>query len=687
MTNYYINRELSWLKFNKRVLEQADAKEVPAFEQLRFISIFISNLDEFYMVRAGSLYDRSLLKEEMSDNKTGMTAHEQLERLYEETRPLYALKDATYKRVSDTLDSFGLIHAEMDELSTAQKKYLKQHFKREILPLLSPQIIDTMHPFPHLENKHLYVVAALKYEDKASYGIIPVSNVLRRVIFIPSENGSFTGTYLLVEDLILKYAGEIFKQHKIAARTIIRVTRNADITVEDNFSDDDIDYRDYVNVIIKRREKLTPVRFEASAKNKSKNGKLIKYMLSKLGLSDEQCFFTQAPIDMSYIGELERFILKNTQVDKSIFFAPLSQRKNSQLDSVQSITALALREDIFLSYPYDSMKHYLQLLEEAVNDENTLSIKITLYRLSSQSEIIRLLCRAADLGKEVTAVVELKARFDEANNIHWSRRLEEAGCRVIYGIDSLKVHSKITLITRRIDDKISYITHIATGNYNEKTARLYTDVGIITCEDSICKDAVDFFQNMTLGITQKKYKSLLVAPDSLKSGIIDEIRAEIEAGSTPDYEPYICMKMNSLTDKEVIDELVHASQCGVKIDLIIRGICCLQPGIPGITDHIRVISIVGRFLEHSRIFIFGKDAGKRVYIGSADLMTRNTSRRIEIITPIIDKRISERLYEMTKIMLKDNVKANLLCTNGEYEHLLRDSKPLDSQIYFFKHEV
>ncbi|MBQ4575779.1 MAG: polyphosphate kinase 1 [Clostridia bacterium] len=685
--NYYINRELSWLKFNKRVLEQADAKEVPAFEQLRFISIFISNLDEFFMVRAGSLYDRSLLKEEMPDNKTGMTAKEQLDRIYEEARPLYALKDAMYKKVSDVLDGYGLIHTEFDELSSAQKKHLKQYFKREILPLLSPQIIDTMHPFPHLENKRLYVVAALKYDDKSSYGIIPISNVLHRVIFVPGEDGTFTGTYLLVEELIQKYAGEIFKQHKIVTRTVIRVTRNADVTVEDNFSDDDIDYRDYVKVIIKRREKLTPVRFEVAAKNKNKSGKLVKYMLGKLGLSEDQCFYTQAPADMNYIGELENFISNNTHIDKSIFFSSLPQRATSQLEGVKSITELASREDIFLSYPYDSIKHYLRLLEEAVDDENTVSIKITLYRLSSNSEIIRLLCRAADLGKEVTAVVELKARFDEANNINWSRRLEEAGCRVIYGIDSLKVHSKITLITRRIDDKISLITHIATGNYNEKTARLYTDVGIITSEETICSDAVEFFQNMTLGITQKRYKSLLVAPDSLKSGIIDEIRAEIESGNDPDYEPYICMKMNSLTDKEVIDELVHASQCGVKIDLIIRGICCLQPGIPDVTDNIRVISIVGRYLEHSRIFIFGKDDNKRVYIGSADLMTRNTSRRIEIITPIFDKRIANRLYEMTRVMLQDNVKSNLLCSNGEYEHLLRDSKPLDSQIYFFKHEV
>lgn len=670
--SYFVNRELSWLKFNKRVLEEASAVTVPLFEKLQFISIFTSNLDEFFMVRAGSLYDRSLLENGMPDNKTGMTAGEQLEAIYSDARPLYAQRDKYYLDVTSQLKSAGICYVGVKDLDTVQQRYIKQYFRHDILPLVSPQIIDAKHPFPHLENKNMYIFAYLEKNDKKCYGLIPVSNTFKRLVFLESQTSI---SYMLVEDILLKYAKEIFKQYKVISRTVVRVTRNADIEVEDNFSDDDIDYRDYVKEIIKKREKLAPVRLETYSGSFAVNTKLHKRLREFIGLEQTRVFHSLAPIDMSYVGELEDKLVFTHGAKTPLLYKPMFPQQPKDISPTASITALAEKRDIFLSYPYYTMRTYLNLLKEAADDVNTVSIKITLYRLSRNSEVIRLLCEAAENGHEVTVLVELKARFDENNNINWSRRLEEAGCHVIYGLDGLKVHSKITLITRKNDDRIRYITHIATGNYNEKTAKLYTDVGVITSDPGICEDAVEFFKNMTLGISDGEYKHLLVAPSCLKNNIISLIRSE---------QNYICFKMNSMTDKEIIDELVAASGRGVKIDLIIRGICCLLPNIRGVTDNIRVISIVGRFLEHSRIFIFGNDDKRKVFIGSADLMTRNTSRRIEIIAPVLDASIADELYSMTRVMLSDNVKSSLLCSNGSYERAFTDEAPLDSQIYFYE---
>lgn len=674
--NNYINRELSWLKFNKRVLEQSQAASVPDFEQLKFISIFSSNFDEFFMVRAGSMLDRSLLPEDMPDNKTGMSSAEQLAAIYNDSRPLYRLRDVYFSNLRQKLASRGICHKKLADLTQPQARFVKQHFKRELFPTLSPQIIDTKHPFPHLENKRLYIFVSFK-NGKAGYGVIGIPAALPRIIFLPSENGNIS--YLLSEDIIMKYAGEIFKAYTIQSRVMVRVTRNADVEAEDNFSDDDIDYRDYIKVIIKKREKLAPIRLEVFYGPHRHSEKLVRYIREKLTLGERETYLSETPLDMSYVYALEAKTSAEFGQNTSMYYSQLVPQYRRDFNPLKSITEAAGEHDIFLSYPYYSMKPYLKLLEEAADDEDTLSIKITLYRMSNNSEVVNQLCRAAEKGKDVTAVVELKARFDENNNINWSNRLEEAGCHVIYGIDGLKIHSKITFITRRVGEEIKYIAHIGTGNYNEKTAKIYTDVGIITTDEGICEDAAAFFTNITLGIGGEKYKHLLVAPDSLKSGVLKLISDEAKK----EKNGYIRLKMNSMTDKEIIDALIDASHAGVKIDLIIRGICCLQTGVPGLTDNIRVYSIVGRFLEHSRIFIFGTGAQRKTYIGSADFMTRNTTRRIEILCPIFDEKIADELLEMTDAMLRDNVKRSMLCSNGEYEYIITDQKPFDSQLYFY----
>jgi len=673
--SYFINREISWLKFNKRVLEQAAAENVPLFERMRFLAIFANNLDEFFMVRAGSLHDRSLLPVEVIDNKTGMTAREQLDALYAAARPLYALKEEYFSRVREGLAENGIVQLDMQTLTEEEEEAVHRFFRHDILPLLSPQIIDAHHPFPHLENKRQYILASLTLGGRQSYGLIPVSDVIGRLVYVGCSSGSLR--YLLIEDILLKYVGEIFRQFDVGSSAALRITRNADVEVADNFSDEDVDYRDYMEVIIKKRERLAPVRLEAYSGHHQKNRKLVEYFMNRAGLGENECYYLNTPSDLSYVSSLDDKIRELGGFPTTLFYSPLSPRR---LPLEGEIEEVAEKRDVLLSYPFYSMKPYLDMLERAAKDDSVVSIKITLYRMANNSEVVRLLCLAAENGREVTVLVELKARFDESNNIGWSRRLEEAGCRVIYGMEGLKVHSKITLITRKRDEKISYIAHIATGNYNEKTARQYTDLGIITTDERICRDAVSFFANITMGVTSDEYESLFVAPLGLKKNIIAEIRRETEKGEGG----YICMKMNGLTDKEVIDELAAASQAGVTVDLIVRGICCLRPGIEGKTDNIRVISIVGRFLEHSRIFIFGKEeAARRTFIGSADLMTRNTSRRVEILTPVYDDGIARRLYEMTRIMLRDNVKGSRLCSNDSYEHVITGEAPLDSQIYFY----
>jgi polyphosphate kinase len=653
MKEYFANRELSFLNFNKRVLEESADKSVPLLERFKFISIFHSNLDEFYMIRVGSLYEKSLLKDEaLNDNKTGWTPEKQLKEIYKMTKGLYAEADKLFWNASALLGEKNIRYCKFNDLDPREKKWLKNYFKREIMPLLSPQIVDSKHPFPHLFNKQIYLILELAYNGKNSYGIISQNKNIDRVIQIPGDNGGFK--YILSEDIIYRYAKDLFKKHKLKAKFLIRITRNADIDLEESFSDyesndPNIDYRTYMNDILKKRGKLAPVRLEISDTNKTGINALKKYLCPKLNIHEEQAFITNAPLDLGFVFGLAGRV---ANLSDDLLYPPVNP--------VYPDFPAKIDGDIFLHYPKHTIKAYLELLKEAVYDPDTVSVKITLYRLSENSQIIDYLCSLAEAGKEITAVVELQARFDEENNINWSKRLEEAGCNVIYGIEGYKIHSKITLITKKSGKSgdIKYTTHLATGNYNEKTAKLYTDVGIITNDQSIGNDALKFFNSITTSDPTDDYSCLLVAPLHFKSEIVKFIREE---------KTIIKIKMNSLTDKDIIEELVKASQRGVRIELLIRGICCLLPGIAGKTDNIRVISVVGRFLEHSRIFIFGENG--RIYISSADLMTRNTSRRLEIAAPVYDKKIKKELDGIFDLYFKDNIKARELCSDGTYKKI------------------
>ncbi|MBE6688119.1 MAG: polyphosphate kinase 1 [Ruminococcaceae bacterium] len=678
MYNSFINRELSWLKFNQRVLKESLCPTNPTFEKIKFVSIFNSNLDEFFMIRVGSLHDRSLLSEIPVDNKTGLNALEQLEDIFSAVKPLYEEYDNCFEKVSEELKQNGIEYCDIPSLSKNEKEEIKKVFKKDIFPLLSPQIIDPTHPFPHLENKKIYIVADLLSGDKKSVGIIPLSNVIPRLFFLDTSKDRIK--YVLAENILEYFIKQIFKVYKVTSSAIIRVTRNADIAVADTFSDDDIDYRAYMKEILKKREKLAPVRLEIV-----KGGeKLEEYLRSKLSLSPAQCYTARAPLDMSYIWSLEDKLTESMKI--SLLHKPLSPQWPQEIRQKMSVINQVDERDFLLRYPYDSMKPYLNMLSEAAFDPQVVSIKITLYRLSSSSQVIQHLCDAAENGKEVTVLVELKARFDEANNIHWSKRLSDAGCRVIYGIEGYKVHSKITLVTRQTDDGIKYTVHIGTGNYNEKTARLYTDVGILTSREEIAEDAVRFFHDLTISNLNGRYKKLLVAPHSFKTKIISLIRAEADKARRG-RKGIIKLKLNSITDKEIMLELIAAAQAGVKIKMLVRGICCLCPGIENVTENIDIISIVGRYLEHSRIYVFGEKRSRKLYISSADFMTRNTSRRVEIAAPILDSDIADRLEEMLELQFSDNVKAHRLLSDKSYEKICapQDGEEINSQMEFYNH--
>ena len=674
LPKYYINRELSWLKFNERVLDEARCNETPLFERLRFISIFSSNLDEFFMIRVGSLYDQSILKDALVDNKSGMTAKQQLEAIYRNVRELYPQRDIVYAEVMKRLETFDIKKLSFNRMNTFEKKVVKEYFQNQILPLLSPQVIDVLHPFPHLENKRLYIVVKLDSNGQTHFGIIPLSDAINQVFVFP-ENGI---NFVLPEDLLLKYVEDVFKGYTIQSKSIIRVTRNADIITNDLIYDEDMDYRNFLREILKKRTRLSPVRLEIFGKGDKEIEGLLK---SKLNLSANQYFKTKSPINYQFFNQLIDRL--SPSMKERLLYKHLTPQKPFIIMNGKTMMEQIDNSDIFLSYPYESMRPFIDLLKEASEANDVISMKITLYRLGAQSQVVQYLCAAAENGKEVTVVLELRARFDEQNNINWSTRLEEAGCRVIYGLEDYKIHSKIMLITRRRFGSIKYITHIATGNYNENTAKLYTDIGILTANQEIGEDAVQFFNNLTIANIKGSYKHLLVAPSYLKKGIMDLINDEIFKAK--EGKPAkIVAKFNSLTDKGLIDALISASQAGVSILLIIRGVCCLQPGIEGFTDHIRVISIVGRFLEHSRIYSFGEGEDRKIYISSADLMTRNTERRVEIATPILSEYIAERISDMLNKMMKDNYKARELKSDGNYEYVKNDEPIFDSQLRFYE---
>ena len=673
MKNIYCNRELSWLKFNERVLEEAESKDVPLCERLTFASIFQTNLDEFFMVRVGSLQDQMLLHKEIRDNKTKKTAKEQIEAILEEVKRLGKRHGKAFENLLQELEAYGVRFVDFRHIDEGVSQRLERYFKTEIAPLISPTIISKRQPFPFLRNKDIYIVAVLETKSKKErLGIIPCSNnVFKRLIELPDH----PGTFMLSEEFILHYVPEVFKGYRIKAKSVIRITRNADIDA-DALYDEDLDYRDFMADLIKKRKKLTPVRIEFSREmNKNVVATLCKY----LEMDKTHVFLSAAPLDLSFVFEIQDRLRKNPE----LFYEKKVPQKSPMFQDGESILAQIRREDKLLSYPYESIRPFLHMLNEAAEDPEVISIKMTLYRLAKQSKVVEALVEAAENGKEVIVLVELRARFDEENNIEWSRRLEDAGCQVIYGLDGYKVHSKLCLITRKNDNHVEYFTQIGTGNYNEKTSRLYTDLSLMTSDPAIGLEASNVFQALLKGEVVEQSEKLLVAPKCLQNRVLEMIDEEIEHARHE--EPaYVGVKLNSLTDKKIIDKLAEASKAGVKIDLVIRGICCLLPGIPEKTENIRVISIVGRFLEHSRIYIFGTEERSKVYIASADFMTRNTVRRVEVAAPVEDVRLKECLLKDFRIMLNDNVQARKMNPDGNYTRIRNDKEPLSAQEYFYE---
>lgn len=679
MSKIYMNRELSWLKFNERVLEEAENPEVPLCERLTFASIYQSNLDEFFMVRVGSLYDQTLLDKKICENKTGMTSQEQIDAILKQTKLINKRKEAVYEELMARVAEQEIRILRFNELDEDGARYLEGYFKSEIAPLISPTVIGRRQPFPFLKNKEIYAVAVLGAKGKKDrLGIIPcTSNIFGRLIAVPG----MPGTYMLAEELILHFAPVVFKGYKIKSKSLLRITRNADIDA-DALYDEDLDYREFMAGLIKQRKKLAPIRLELS-RDMDKKG--IAVLCEYLELDENHVFMSSTPLDLSFVFQIQDLLRKNPE----LYFPKRTPQKSDQFQDGKSIIAQIKEEDKLLSYPYESIRPFLHLLTEAAEDPDVISIKMTLYRVAKQSKVVEALIEAAENGKEVVVLVELRARFDEENNIEWSRRLEDAGCQVIYGLDGYKVHSKLCLITRKNAGQVEYITQIGTGNYNEKTSRLYTDLSLMTSNVEIGLEASNVFQALSKGEVVEHTRHLLVAPKCLQNKVLDMLDEEI-AHARNGEEAYAGFKLNSLTDKKIIDKLIEASESGVKIDMIIRGICCLIPGVEGKTENIRIISIVGRFLEHSRIYIFGSKERRKYYIASADFMTRNTVRRVEVAAPVYNDKLKTKLQEMFDVMLSDNQKARKLEADGNYHRVSNDLTPVNAQEYFYAeayHEI
>lgn len=652
---YTQNRELSWLQFNARVLAEAEDENVPLLERFKFLAIFTSNLDEFFMIRVGSLCDMAAVDKGHTDSKSGLTAKEQLHLIYKAVEPLYARRDAAFSDVDSKLSAIGLRRLTMDSLAPDEQKYIKRYFKDIIAPVLSPQIVDSHHPFPHLEGKVLHIAALLSHKKTERLGLLPVPASLPPIVFLPET----PSRYILTEDILLAYADHVFEMYDILEKTVLCVTRNADIQVDDEtFGVEGGDFRKKMEKLLRQRRRMAVVRVEI---NRPISDHFKEHFRSRFEVNDAQIFLSRtAPLKLGYAFSLGEHLPEKKRAFLSD--APFTPQQPAMLSAGQSLLKAALQRDILLSYPYESMEPFLQMIREAANDPAVLAIRITIYRLASKAKLVEYLCAAAENGKDVTALIELRARFDEQNNIDWSERMEEAGCKIIYGFEDYKVHSKICLITRRERGAVRHITQVGTGNYNEKTAKQYTDVSLITADERIGQDAGAFFNNMALGNLSGRYSRLFVAPTSLKNNILALMDEQIAKGK----DGYILLKFNSLTDIDVIAKLREASCAGVTVEMIVRGICCLLPGVPGHTENITVTSIVGRFLEHSRIYVFGRGDEEKMYISSADLMTRNTERRVEIACPIDDPAVRTRLHDILYAMQHDTVKARVLQPDGTY---------------------
>ena len=668
MSNVYMNRELSWLKFNERVLEEAENPEVPLCERMTFVSIYQSNLDEFFRVRVESLQDQMLISTEIRENKTKMTSAEQIRAIIKEVKKLNQRKDKAYEKLMKKIEEYGITLINHASAKSEEKKFLEKYFMKEIMPLSSPTIVGKRQPFPFLKNGEIYAVVVLETRNKKErIGIIPCSNnMLTRMVELPGGKGR----YMLIEDLILHYIGKVFKGYKVKGKSLLKVVRNADIDADAAY-DEDLDYREFMEDLMKQRKKLSPVRIDLS---REMDETVVDALCRYLDVTPDRVFRSEAPLDVSFVFQLQDLLRRNTE----LFYEKRVPQKSPEFKDGQSILQQITEEDKLLSYPYDSIRPFLKMLTEAAEDDSVISIKMTLYRLAKQSKVIEALCEAAENGKEVVVLVELRARFDEENNIRWSRMLEEAGCQIIYGLEHYKVHSKLCLITRRGENGIQYITQIGTGNYNEKTARLYTDLSLMTANEQIGMDAARVFQALAKGEVVEDMEHLLVAPKCLQSKVIEKIEEQIQKQKNGE-TAYIGLKMNSLTDKRIIDKLIDASKAGVKIDMIVRGICCLIPGVEGETENIHVISVVGRFLEHSRIYIFGNGEEAQYYIGSADFMTRNTVKRVEVAAPVYSERLKKRLQDLFDLMLSDNKKARKEDAKGTYSVVECKGQPINSQ--------
>ncbi len=671
--NIYDNRELSWLKFNQRVLQESLDPSVPLLERLTFTSIFQSNLDEFFMVRVGTLFDQLTTDPELRENKTNMTSREQLDAIFERVRKIEPQKDKAYRDIMKMLEKNGIKQLSMDKLSEAEEAFTREYFRKEILPLLSPLIIDKRHPFPFIKNKELYIAVRLDSKSGIKLGLLPVSDNFRRMVQLSKKPFRF----VLIEDIILKYASEVFENYSVLDKAIIRVTRNADISEDDDsLLDSDFDFRSVMEELIKKRKKLAPVRIQVYGNAASDT---VKYLCKRLEISDNQVFPASAPLDLSFTFAIKSMLSSK----KSLCYKPFSPQKSPAISDSIPMADQIRKKDIILHYPYESIKPFIRMLNEAAADPDVVSVKITLYRLARDSKIIQALVDMAERGIDVLVLVELRARFDEENNIGWSRTLQNAGCTIIYGPKGLKVHSKLLLITRKKGDSLEYITQVGTGNYNEKTSELYTDLSLLTANPEIAAGALDVFNALSLGSLVEHSEHLLVAPLCLQSKVLDMIDEEI-AHAKLGQKAYIGIKINSLSDRVIIEKLSEASQAGVKIDLVIRGLCCMISGVKGRTDNIRVTSVVGRFLEHSRIYIFGTRQRRKIYISSADFMTRNTVKRVEVAVPVYDPDIKERVAGIFETLLADDVKARVQGSDGMYRKKSVHRKNISAQEEFIR---
>ncbi|WP_303190212.1 polyphosphate kinase 1 [Clostridium phoceensis] len=672
---YMQNRELSWLTFNERVLEEARDPSNPLAERLKFVSIFTSNLDEFFMIRVGSLYDMAVMGDDQVDSRTGLLPSQQLEAIYRRAVLLMEQRDQVYAQLQTQLQAYGVCEVSPGQLAGKDKDFLKTYFKTQLLPILSPQIVDINHPFPHLQNKSVYVVARLHGKDRSLFGIVPVPPSAPDVVYLPGEGLRYVRT----EQLLLDNLKRVFDPYGVAEKNCVCVTRNADIAPQDEGFDVDDDFRCQMQKLLHKRKRMAVVRLECAA---PLSEALSAFLCKRCHVAPAQIFLSRAPMRMGFVHPMLKKLPE--PLHSALLYPPFSPQTPPK-PKRETYLHLVQRRDLLLSYPFESMEPFLRLIREAASDPSVLSIQITIYRLAQKARLVEYLCAAAENGKEVTAVIELRARFDEQNNIDWSERLEDAGCRVIYGFSDYKIHSKVCLITLKGKSGIQYVTQIGTGNYNEKTSEQYTDLSLITADQGIGRDAAEFFKNMAVGNLEGSYHNLLVSPSNLKQIILLLIGEETARGS----HGRIIMKMNSLTDYGVMEKLAEASRAGVRVDLIIRGICCLRPGVPGHTEHISVTSVVGRFLEHSRIYSFGSGENQRLFLGSADMMTRNTQRRVEVICPVYATHTKARLNHILDILLRDTVKARALDSEGSYQKKVPapGAPGLSSQDFFMDEAV